>query len=66
MCIDGAYVVHVDGKGHLGLFVTMGRRVMINTSKKLSVITTNSIETKVVANSERFPKCTWLRHFRMA
>ena len=44
----------------------MGRGTMINTSKKLGVVTTSSTETEVVACGERFPKCTWFRYFRLA
>ena len=58
ICIDGSHVVHTDGKGHLGLFLTMDCRVMINTLKKLSIVTTSSTETEVVANGKRFPKYT--------
>ena len=47
--VDGAYAVHADGKGHSGLFVTMGTGAMINVSKKLGVNT---------VRGERFPKCT--------
>lgn len=66
ICADGAPAAHADGKGHSGLFVTIGRGAMINASKKLGVVTTSSTETEVVANGERFPKCTWFRHFRLA
>ena len=44
----------------------MGCGAMINTSKKLGIVTTSSTETEVVAYSERFPKCAWFRYFRLA
>ena len=56
--IDGDHVVHADGKGHTGLFLTMGKGAMVNVSKKLGVATTSSTETEVASNGERFPKCT--------
>ena len=34
--------------------------------KSWGVVTTSSTETEVVADGERFPKCTWFRYFRMA
>ncbi len=58
--------MHSDGKGHSGLFVTMGTGAMINVSKKLGVNTVNSTETEIVSTGERFPKCSWYRYFRGA
>lgn len=66
MRIDGAHAIHADGKGHSGMFVTMGREDMINVSKKLGLVTTSSTETDVMSNGERFPKFTWFRCFRLA
>ena len=48
------------------MHVSMGRGAMLNTSKKLGLAATSSTETEIVANGERFPKCTWFRHFRLA
>lgn len=62
--VDGAHAVHSDGKGHSGLFVTMGTGAMINVSKKLGVNTVSSTETRIVSTGERFPKCLWFRYFR--
>lgn len=63
--IGGAHAVHVDAKGHSGLFATLGLGAMINVSKKLGINTTSSTETEVVPAGERLPKCTWLRYFRI-
>ena len=57
--IDDAHAVHYDAKGHSGLFLTQGKGVMINLSKKLGIVTTSSIETEMVSTGERLPKCTW-------
>ena len=64
--IDRAYAMHSDGRGHSGLFVTMGYGTMINISKKLGLATKSSTETEIVSNREKFPKYTWLRYFRLA
>ena len=64
--IDGAHAVHMDAKGHSGLFATQGKGAMINVSKKLGVVTTSSTETEIVSTGERLPKCTWFRYFRLA
>ena len=44
----------------------MGRGAMLNTSKKLGLVTTISTETEIVADGKRFPKCAWFRYFRLA
>ena len=62
--VDGTHAVHADGKGHSGLFVTMGTGAMINISKKLGVNTVSPAETEIVSTGERFPKCSWFRYFR--
>ena len=62
-CVDKSHVAHAYGKGHSVLFVKMGLGTMTNVSNKLDLNTTNSRETEVVSNTERFPKCTWFRHF---
>ena len=66
MCVDIAHAVHADGKWHSGLFVTMGRGDIGHLLKKLGIVTFSSIETEVMSNGERSPKCTWFRHFRLA
>ena len=55
ICIDGVHVVHVDVKGHSILFITIGRVSMINVQKKPDLVSTSSIEAKVVTKVERFP-----------
>ena len=64
--IDGAHAMHMDGRSHSGLHVTMGRGGVVNVSKKLGLNTISSTETEVVADGERFPKVTWFRCFRLA
>ena len=64
--IDDAYDVDTDGKGHSGLFVTIGTGAMINASKKLGLCTVSSAEIEVVSTGEIFPRCTWFIHFRVA
>ena len=63
ICIDGAYTVHMDKRGHSELYLTMRRGRMINILKKLELITTNSTETEVVADRDMFLKCSCFRYF---
>ena len=64
--IDGAHMVHMDTRGHSGLFATMGKGAMLNVAKKLGMVTISSTETEVVSTGERLPKCTWFRYMRLA
>lgn len=61
--IDGAHAVYGDGKGHSGLFLTMGKGAMINVLNKLGLVMTSSTETEIVANGECFPNCSWFLYF---
>ena len=54
MNIERAYVVYTNGKGYLDIFLIVYRGIMINTSKKLSLVTISSTETEVVSNSKYF------------
>ena len=64
--IGAAHAVHADGKGNSGMFLTMCKGAMMNTSKNLGVVTISSTETEIVDDRERFPKCSWFRCFRLA
>ena len=66
MRVDGSHGVHSDGKGNSGMFLTMGRGAMMNVSKKLGLMTISSIEIEVVADGERFRKCSWCSYVRIA
>ena len=54
--IDGANATCIDGKRYSVILVTIGKVATLNISKKLSIVTTSSTETEVVANGERFTK----------
>ena len=65
-CIDGAHAAHMDGKGHSGMCLIIGRGPIMNVSKKLGLVTTIYTETEVVTHGKRFHKCSWFRYFRLA
>ena len=66
MHIDGTHAVHMDGKGHPGMSLTMRKGAMVNVPKKLGLVTVSYTETEVVSDGEQFPKCSWFRCFRLA
>ena len=47
------------------MYLTMRKSGIMNVSKKLGVVTTSSMKTKVVATGEWFLKCAWFRYFRL-
>ena len=51
--IDGAHAIYTDAKGHSRLYATMGKGVMINVSKKLSLKTLSSTKTEIVSTGEQ-------------
>ena len=55
--IDSTHIVYADRKGHASLFLIMGKGVIINILKKLSLVITRSTEIEIVLNSKRFSKC---------
>ena len=66
MHVDGSHAVHAFLKGHSGLFVAMGLGSMMSVSKKFALNDNSSIETEILSNGERFPKCSWFRCFRLS
>ena len=66
MHVDGAHDVHADGKGHSGMILTKGTGAMTSASKNIGVVTISSTEREIVADRERFPKCSWFICFRLA
>ena len=39
---------------------------MMSASKKLGVVTVSSTEIMIVVDGERFPTCSWFKHFWLA
>ena len=66
MYVDGVHVACDDSKGHSGLFLAMGQGATTSVSKKLGLVAVSSAEIEIIADDERFPKCVWFRHFRLA
>ena len=64
-CVDGSHAGLADGRGNSGLFATIGLCTMIHFSNKLGLNTNSSIETEILSNGERFPKCFWFICFRL-
>ena len=64
--VDGAQLVHSDGKGHSGLHFTIGTASMMSVSKKLGLVTMSSTEMETVSMGERFPTCAWFGCFCIA
>ena len=57
------HAAHADGKWHSSVRTTMGRGVMISTSKKLGLAANIYGESKIASDGELFPKHALFRHF---
>ena len=51
--------MYSDKKGYLGIFLAMGKGVMMNISKKLRLVINSSIEIEVTLYSKCFSKYIW-------
>jgi hypothetical protein len=51
-CADASYGVHIDGKSHSALTMTLGGGTIMAKSSKQSIVTKSSTEAEVVAGSD--------------
>ena len=61
--VDAAHGVHVDGKGHTGAVLSLGRGGLINKSSKQNAVTKSSTESEVKAVSDFLSQVIWMREF---
>ena len=61
--IDASFGVHVDGKSHSGMFVTLGRGPILVRSSKQKMVTRSSTEAELVALSDNVNYVVWIRDF---
>ena len=61
--VDASHGVHEDGKGHQGLFVTLGMGPVITKSRKQKVQCKSSTESELVALSDYIEQIEWVKDF---
>ena len=61
--IDASYGVHVDGKSHSGLVITLGHGPVLCRSTKQKIVTKSSTEAELVAVSDEINMAVWIRDF---
>ena len=59
---DAAHYVHVDGKGHSGIAITLGKGTVYNSSKKQKLVSKSSTEAELIAISDGLSQAIWLRN----
>ena len=57
---DASYGVHMDGKSHTGLVITLGRGPIYVKSGKQKCVTKSSCEAKIIASSDIAATVKWL------
>ena len=64
--IDASYGVHIDGKSHSGMFVSLGSGPILVKSSKQKIVTKSSTEAELVALSDLASLVIWSRDFLLA
>ena len=60
---DASYGVHMDGKSHTGIVITLGRGLIYCKSSKQKPATKSSCKAEILALSDIIPTVTWIRDF---
>ena len=58
-----AHGIHEDGKGHQGLFITLGMGPVMTMSRKQKVQCESSTESKLVALSDHIKQVEWVKDY---
>ena len=61
--IDASFGVHDDGKGHTGVFATLGTGPIYCKSSKQKSVTASTTESEIVALADGLPMSLWIRVF---
>jgi hypothetical protein len=64
--IDASYGVHIDGKSHSGMFVSLGSGPIMVKSSKQKIVTKSSTEAELIALSDQSGLVIWSRDFLVA
>ena len=60
---DASYGVHVDGKSHTGVYITLGRGGVFFRSSKQKIVAKSSTESELVGLSDSLGQSIWTRDF---
>ena len=61
--IDASFGVHDDGKGHTGVYATLGVGPIYCKSSKQKSVTASTTESEIVALCDGLPMALWIRLF---
>ena len=61
--IDSSFAVHLDGKGHSGSVITVGRGAVHCRSRKQKLVAKSSTEAELVGLAEELSQVIWTRNF---
>ena len=61
--VDASYGVHVDGKSHTGVTISLGRGTVHVRSSKQKIVTKSSTEAELVGLSDSLGQVIWSRDF---
>ena len=61
--VDASWGCHHDGKGHTGIYATLGTGPIISKSIKQKSIGLSSTEAEIIGLTDSYPSVSWLRSF---
>ena len=64
--VDASYGVHMDGKSHTGVVLTLGRGPIYCKSSKQKIVTRSSTESELVGLSDSLSQVLWTKNFLLA
>ena len=62
-CIDAAYAMHPDCRGHSGAMLSMGKGAILGMYQKQKLNSWSSMESEVVAVDDTIAQVLWVRYF---
>jgi hypothetical protein len=63
--VDASFGVHADGKSHTGMFITLGRGIILAKSVKQKIVTKSSCEAELVGLSDVASLLAWQQEWMM-
>jgi hypothetical protein len=59
--VDASHGIHVDGRGHTGIFITLGSAPVVARSVKQKIVALHSTDAEIIAVTESLTYVIWLR-----
>lgn len=61
--VDASFAIHMDGKGHTGIFITLGIGPIYCRSSKHKSVSASTSEAEIITLGDAYPIILWVRLF---